>query len=89
MAARRKSTVFRIVTGLIRDQADEDFKTSLGIDENLSKDEKSQIKTEITIVPFCYECDQERAAPVQFAVKCLVPFGVDQQSSERRASRDG
>ena len=67
MATGRKSTVFR-VTGLIRDQSDEVLKTSLGaaINENLSEDEKSQIETEITIVPSCYESDRERVALVQF-----------------------
>ena len=67
MAAGRKSTIFR-VTGLIRDQPDEVLKTSLGaaIDKSLSEDEKSQIKTGITIVPSCYENDQERVALVQF-----------------------
>jgi protein SERAC1 len=67
MAFRRKSTVFR-VTGLIRDQPDEILKTSLRatIDKHLSDDEKSQIETEIAIVPSCYESDRERMALVQF-----------------------
>jgi hypothetical protein len=67
MAARRKSTVFR-VTGLIRDQPDKVLETSLGaaIDGNLPEDEKLRIKTEITIVPSCYESDRERTALVQF-----------------------
>ena|SRR5271170_5021659 len=67
MAAGRKSTVFR-VTGLRRDYPDEDPETLLRatIEENLSKDEKSQIKTKITIVPSCYESNRERAALVQF-----------------------
>jgi hypothetical protein len=67
MAARGKSTVFR-VTGLRRDYPDEDLETLLRatIEENLSKDEKSRLKIEIAIVPSCYESDQERAALVQF-----------------------
>lgn len=67
MAGGRKSTVFR-VTGLVRDYPDEDLKALLRvtIEENLSTDEKSQIKTEISIIPSCYESDRERAALVQF-----------------------
>jgi hypothetical protein len=66
MAAGRKSTVFR-VTGLTRDQPDEVLETLLraAINDYLSEEERSQIKTETTIVPSCYD-DHERTALVQF-----------------------
>jgi hypothetical protein len=67
MAAGKKSIVFR-VTGLTRDQPDDILETSLeaAVDENLTEEERSRIKTEITIVPSCYESNRERAALVQF-----------------------
>lgn len=65
MAAGRKPTVFW-VTGLIRDQEDERLEASLrvAIGKNLSEEEKSQITTEINIVPSCYNSNQERTALV-------------------------
>jgi hypothetical protein len=66
MASGRKSTVFR-VTGFTRDQPDEVLETSLraAINDNLSEEERSQIKTETTIMPSCYD-NHERTALVQF-----------------------
>ncbi|GAM34007.1 hypothetical protein TCE0_014f01316, partial [Talaromyces pinophilus] len=65
--SQRKSHVFR-VTGLPRDLPDEDLQASLqrALHDTISDEERSQIKTEITIVPSCYDPDRERAALVQF-----------------------
>ncbi|OQE34388.1 hypothetical protein PENCOP_c018G06557 [Penicillium coprophilum] len=67
MASQRKSHVFR-VTGLSREQPDGELKTALqeALNDNLTDDERSHLKAEITIVPSCYESDTERAALVQF-----------------------
>jgi hypothetical protein len=67
MAAIRKSTVFR-VTGLKRDQPDEVLETTLQatIGNNLSDDERTQIKVVTAILPSCYYSDKERVALVQF-----------------------
>ncbi|GAM34005.1 hypothetical protein TCE0_014r01313 [Talaromyces pinophilus] len=79
MASQRKSHVFR-VTGLSRDKPDEDLQASLqnALNENFADEERSQSKTEITIVPSCYDSDQERVALVQFR------GGVPQFLSELR-----
>lgn len=62
-----RSHVFR-VTGLSRDLPDGDIKTALqeALNDNFADDERSYIKTEITIVPSCYESDTQRVALVQF-----------------------
>jgi hypothetical protein len=67
MASQRTSHVFR-VTGLSRELPDGDLKTALQevLNDNLTDDERSQIKIEITIVPSCYESDTQRGALVQF-----------------------
>jgi hypothetical protein len=67
MTERRKSHVFR-VTGLTRDQPDEALEKSFQdtLNENFTNKEKSQIQTDITILPSCYETDTERVALVQF-----------------------
>ncbi|CAP91131.1 Pc13g00620 [Penicillium rubens Wisconsin 54-1255] len=73
MANQRKSHVFR-VTGLsikLPDgdlKTDEDFRTALygTLNDNFIDDENSQIKSDITIVPSCYESDTQRVALVQF-----------------------
>lgn len=67
MSSQRKSYVFR-VTGLARERPDRDLETSLqeALTDNFTDDERSQIKTEITIVPSCYEVDTQRVALVQF-----------------------
>lgn len=65
--SQRKSHVFR-VTALSRDLPDEDLQASLqrALNNNITDEERSQIKTEITIVPSCYDPDGERVALVQF-----------------------
>ncbi|KAJ5765936.1 hypothetical protein N7520_005495 [Penicillium odoratum] len=65
--ASQKSHIFR-VTGLSREQPDENLKTALqeALNDNFIDDERSQMKTEITIVPSCYESDTQRVALVQF-----------------------
>ncbi|KAJ5630436.1 uncharacterized protein N7484_010536 [Penicillium longicatenatum] len=67
MASQRTSHVFR-VTGLSRELPDGDLKTALqeALNDNLTDDERSQIKIEITIVPSCYETYTQRGALVQF-----------------------
>ncbi|KAJ6016490.1 hypothetical protein N7540_011081 [Penicillium herquei] len=67
MASQKKSHVFR-VTDLSRELTDGDLTTTLqeAINENLTDDERSQIKSEITIVPSCYESDTQRVALAQF-----------------------
>jgi hypothetical protein len=73
MNSQRKSHVFR-VTGLLKElpdgnlKTDEDLRTALqeALDDNLTDEERSQVKAEVTIVPSCYESDIERAALVQF-----------------------
>jgi hypothetical protein len=67
MTERRKSHVFR-VTGLTRDQPDEALEKSFQdtLNENFTNEEKSQIQTDITILPSCYETDTERVALMQF-----------------------
>jgi hypothetical protein len=67
MASQKKSHVFR-VTGLSRELPDENLKTVLleAINDNLADDETSRIKTEITIVPSCYQIVSQRGALVQF-----------------------
>jgi hypothetical protein len=56
------------VTGLSRERPDGDLKTALQevLDDSFTDDERSRIKTEITIVPSCYENDTQRVAMVQF-----------------------
>jgi hypothetical protein len=56
------------VTGLSRELRDGELKTALqeALNDNFTDDERSQIKTEITIVPSCYESDTQRVALVQF-----------------------
>jgi hypothetical protein len=56
------------VTGLSRERPDGDLETALqeAINDNFTDDEISYIKTEITIVPSCYENDTQRVALVQF-----------------------
>ena len=65
--SQRKSYVFR-VTGLSTDFSDEDLQASLqrALNDNISDEERSQIKTAITIVPSCYDSDRERVGLVQF-----------------------
>ena len=65
--SQKKSHVFRVM-GLSRDLPDEDLQTSLqrALNDNIIDEERSQIKTEITIVPSCYDPDGERAALVLF-----------------------
>jgi hypothetical protein len=63
MTERRKSHVFR-VTGLTRDQPDKALENLF--QKTLTNEEKSQIQTDITILPSCYETDTERVALVQF-----------------------
>jgi hypothetical protein len=67
MPSQKKSHVFR-VTGLSREQPDEDLKTILQevLDDSFTNDERSQIKAKITIVPSCYESNTQRVALVQF-----------------------
>ncbi|CAI7656122.1 unnamed protein product [Penicillium palitans] len=67
MASQRKSHTFR-VTGLSREQPDGELKTALqeALNDNLTDDERSHSKAEITIVPSCYETDTERVALLQF-----------------------
>ncbi|KOS38495.1 hypothetical protein ACN38_g10682 [Penicillium nordicum] len=67
MASQKKSHVFR-VTGLSRERPDGDLETTLqeAISDNFTDDERSQVKTEITIVPSCYEVDTQIVALVQF-----------------------
>jgi hypothetical protein len=67
MASQRKSHVFR-VTGLSRELPDADLTTALqeAINDNFTDDETSHIKTEITILPSCYENNTQRVALVQF-----------------------
>ncbi|EAU30103.1 predicted protein [Aspergillus terreus NIH2624] len=67
MASRKKSHVFR-VTGLSREQPDDDLQNALQetLHDNLTDDERSQIQAEITVVPSCYESDTQRVALVQF-----------------------
>lgn len=54
------------MTGLSRERPDGDLKEALreALNENLTRDERSQIKAEITIVPLCYESDTQRLALV-------------------------
>ncbi|KUL81720.1 hypothetical protein ZTR_09466 [Talaromyces verruculosus] len=65
--SQRKSHVFR-VTDLSRNLPDENLQASLqkACNANFTDEERSQIKTEITIVPSCYDADRERVALVQF-----------------------
>jgi hypothetical protein len=67
MAAKRKSTVFRVM-GLATRQPDDALEASLKavINDNLSKEERSGIEVAISVVPSCYDCDGERIALVQF-----------------------
>ncbi|KAL5360968.1 hypothetical protein BJX96DRAFT_77056 [Aspergillus floccosus] len=67
MASHRKSYVFR-VTGLSRELPDNVLKTALQeiLHDYFADDERSQIQTEITIVPSYYESDIQRVALVQF-----------------------
>ncbi|PCG88093.1 hypothetical protein PENOC_112530 [Penicillium occitanis (nom. inval.)] len=67
MASQRKPHVFR-VTGLSRGLPDGDLQTALqkALNDNFTAGERSQIKTEITIVPSCYESDTQRVALVRF-----------------------
>jgi len=67
MASQRKSHVFR-VTGLSKERPDRNLKTALQevLDDSFTEDERSQIKTKITIVPSCYKNDTQRVALVQF-----------------------
>jgi hypothetical protein len=67
MTSQRKSHVFR-VTGLSRERPDGDLETALleAINTNFADNERSQIKSDITIVPSCYESDTQRVALVQF-----------------------
>jgi hypothetical protein len=64
---------------------DEDLRASLQktLNENFTDEERSQIKTEITIVPSCYDPDRERVALVQFR------GGVPQFLSELTLNRLG
>jgi hypothetical protein len=81
MTSQKKSHVFR-VTGLSRKLPHENLKTELhrALNDNFTDDERSQIKTEITIVPSCYESDSQRVALVQFR------GGVPQFLSELRVN---
>ena len=67
MAARRKSTVYR-VTGLLTAQPDDELDTALkaAINESLSEQEKSELQVITTIVPSCYNSEHERVALVEF-----------------------
>ncbi|KAF3399052.1 hypothetical protein DPV78_006687 [Talaromyces pinophilus] len=67
MASQEKPHVFR-VTGLSRGLPDGDLQTALqeALNDNFTAGERSQIKTEITIVPSCYESDTQRVALVRF-----------------------
>ncbi|EAU30101.1 predicted protein [Aspergillus terreus NIH2624] len=67
MASRRTSHIFR-VTGLSREQPDDDLQTALQetLHDNLTDDERPQIQAEIAVVPSCYESDTQRVALVQF-----------------------
>jgi hypothetical protein len=73
------------VTDLSRDVPDEDLQASLqeALHDSFTDEERSQIKTEITIVPSCYDPDRERAALVQFR------GGVPQFLSELTLNRLG
>lgn len=67
MASQRKSHVIR-VTGLARNGSDASVDTSFQetLHENFTDEEKQQIRTDITILPSCYDPDRERVALVQF-----------------------
>lgn len=70
MASRtrqRKSHVFR-VTGLTRNGSDESIEASFRetLKDNFTEEERQQIRTDITVVPSCYDSDRKRVALVQF-----------------------
>lgn len=82
--SQRKSHVLR-VTGLSRDLPDEDVQASLqrALKDSISDEQRSHIKSEITIVPSCYDPDGVSVALVHF--RCGVPqflSEVDVESSQ-------